>query len=91
MRGRDDPTSRRGRSATIMIAVAMREEAEEVEAVVVTVLDARDVMSIFVRLGAALQAREREQANSGRARQRDDVLAHSGFLWSGVKALNVSG
>ena len=61
------------------------------EAVVVTVLDARDVMPIFVRLGAALQAGEREQANSGRARQRDDVLAHSGFLWSGVKAFNVSG
>jgi hypothetical protein len=44
-----------------------------------------------VRLGAALQAGEREQANNGRARQRDDVLAHSGFLWSGVKAFNVSG
>jgi hypothetical protein len=86
MRGREGPTSRHARSATIMIAVAMREEAE-VEAVVVTVLDARDMMPIFVRLGAALQADECEQGNSGRASQRDDVLAHGGFLGRGVESI----
>ena len=67
-------------SLPIMIAVAMREEAK-VKAVVVTVLNTRHVMSIFVCLGAALQASDCEQADSDRARQRDDVLAHRRFLW----------
>jgi len=66
MRGWENRTSRRARSTMIVVAVAMREEAE-VEAVVVTItmLDARHVMPIFVGLGAALQAGECEQANSG--------------------------
>ena len=82
------PASRRACSPTIVVAVAMVEEVEvEAIVVVITVLDARHLMSIFVRLGAGLQAGEREQANSGRARQRDDVLAHGGFLLAGGESI----
>jgi hypothetical protein len=65
----------------------MREEAEvEAVTVMIAVFKACHLMSIFVGLGAALQAGKCEQANSGRAGQHVFVLAHVGSF---DRALNV--
>ena len=52
--GRDGPASRPTISTTIVIAVAMRKEAEvESAAVMVAMLEARHLVAVFIGLGAA--------------------------------------
>jgi len=65
-----------------MLAFTLRRAIQAI-AVMIAVFKARNVMAIFVSLGATLQARERQQAKSGQACHRDDVLAHCGILSSG--------